>query len=141
VVRPKWTTLNRGTSLIRKRTPRQVRQRLAIDKMDWALRHTPCFEGDPTKMVVDFNFLPALPGDDSGVQRYTFFIYRVSPIWLFPAPKLTDLHCESSVSTYEKSNSPRCPLLLSICEDASGSQRNTVFLSRFRAKWEHLDRF
>ena len=59
---------------------RQVQQRIAIDKMDRALRQTPCLEGtnkkvkegDPTKMVVDFVLLPPLPGDESGVQRYTF---------------------------------------------------------------------
>jgi len=65
VVVPKW---------------RQVKQRIAIDKMDRLLRQTPCLEGtcknvqegDPVKMVVDFVLLPPLPGDDSGVQRYTF---------------------------------------------------------------------
>jgi len=50
---------------------RQVKQWIVIDQMDTILAATLSLEGDPAKMVVDRVLLAPLPGDQSGVQRYT----------------------------------------------------------------------
>jgi len=52
----------------------QVKQWVVIEGMHEILSRTPSLEGDLSKMVVDRVLLPPLRGDESGVQKYTFYL-------------------------------------------------------------------
>ena len=65
-------------------------------------------------MVVVFGPLIIVPGDESGVQRYTCYLYLKSmrapqfgETGLFPAPESTGVYRTPSMHPYEWSASPR----------------------------------
>jgi len=77
-----------------------VKQRIVIDKMDKTMAEVPSLEGDPGKMVVDRVLLAPLPGDESGVQRYTLQpsvqSFQDRPLFLFTCPYIA--HCMGACS-------------------------------------------